>query len=73
MQVPAWPTLEVVSFVTSEEENQHQNDDSHVIPSCIPTYCPNTDLECTQTVCSSSDQNGGNSCTDECHPGSSGC
>lgn len=74
MQIPELPTLEVVSFVTSEEEQQSQDGTSLQTPYC-PTnvWVCDTDLECTATVCSSSDYYGGVSCTDECHPGSSGC
>lgn len=76
MQIAELPTLEVVSFVTSEDPGGKTYDPgtSLFFPWCdTGDWMCDSDLDCTQTVCSTSDRNGGNSCTNECHPGSSGC
>lgn len=64
MQIPELPTLEVVSFVTSDADMQAENDFSIAPTAC----CGSTVYACTATACSTSDNNGGNSCTDKCNP-----
>jgi hypothetical protein len=74
MQTLELPTLEVASFVTSDARQTVSEDTSLFFPWCDSgDWVCDSDLDCTQTVCSTSDRQGGNSCSNECHPGSSGC